>query len=164
AYFRAQGMFGMPRAGDCDYSDVIEIDLTAIEPSVAGPKRPQDRIAVSQLKKTFNAILEKPVTEGGYGRLADRTVHGGVPTPPSGVLTSTRPAEIADGAIVLAAITSCTNTSNPSVLLAAGLLARNAVQRGLTVSPSIKTSFAPGSRVVTDYLERAGLQEYLDLL
>ncbi|MEQ6292257.1 aconitate hydratase AcnA [Vogesella sp. GCM10023246] len=141
-YFQAQGMFGMPTAGDIDYSRVLELDLDSVVPSVAGPKRPQDRIALPALKTRFNELLMQPTSSGGYGKA------GTVPAS-SGALDH--------GAVLIAAITSCTNTSNPGVMLAAGLLAQKAAARGLKVAPHIKTSLAPGSRVVTDYLAKAGL-------
>ncbi len=155
SYYIAQDLFGIPLAGECDYTRVIEIDLGAISPSVAGPKRPQDRIDLSGLGKAFSALIEKPQAEGGYGKSG-------------GALGMRYPVEgggsIGNGDVLIAAITSCTNTSNPGVLLAAGLLARKAVEKGLRVDPRIKTSLAPGSRVVTRYLENAGLQSYLDKL
>jgi len=154
AYYTAQGMYGMPHAGECDYSTVIEIDLAEIVPSVAGPKRPQDRVAVSDLKARFNELLVTPVSDAGYGKPnanAEVSVAEG----------ANMPASIRDGDVLLAAITSCTNTSNPGVLVGAALLAKKALDRGLSVKPWIKTSFGPGSRVVTEYLARAGLLEPL---
>lgn len=151
-YWKAQGIFGMPQAGQCDYSETIAFDLAQVIPSVAGPRRPQDRISLSQLKSTFEALLTDPA---GYGKAA----------PLTGLHPDHHPdITVSDGSVLLAAITSCTNTSNPGVLLAAGLLAQKAVARGMRVAPWIKTSLAPGSRVVTDYLARAGLQEALDTL
>jgi aconitate hydratase len=216
-YFQAQGLFGIPREGQCDYSTVLELDLSEIRPSVAGPKRPQDRIELPDLKDKFVNLFLNPVTENGYGKskkdLAKRfnvsvgrnafkqataLVGGGeqrTETTPesedihtSQIDTSTlteiemmnnRPTpdrideippgefperfdDLGHGDVVIAAITSCTNTSNPSVMLAAGLLAKKAVERGLIVDPSVKTSLAPGSRVVTEYLEKTGLQPYLN--
>jgi aconitate hydratase len=155
AYFTAQGMFGMPRAGDVDYSRVIEFDLSSVRPSVAGPRRPQDRIELENLKDRFTGLFTMPVEEGGFGREAKalpRRFETGDGT------------EIGSGDVMIAAITSCTNTSNPGVLLAAGLLAKKAVERGLTVKKHVKTSLAPGSRVVTEYLERSGLLPYLEKL
>ena len=215
-YYQAQGMFGMPRQGECDYSVVFDLDLGSIVPSVAGPKRPQDRIELSNLKDQFGELMLKPVAEGGYGKTEDdlwtrfhvkigadrqRLIAGGGEqrgeTVPSAVknhvseqdtsvwteteMMNNRPtpdlvAEIPEdefvtgdellghGDVLIAAITSCTNTSNPSVMLAAGLLAKKAVERGLSVGPKVKNSLAPGSRVVTDYLERTGLQPYLNEL
>jgi aconitate hydratase len=204
-YFQAQGLFGMPARGECDYTMVIDVDLAAIEPSVAGPKRPQDRIALGQLKEKFLALLTRP---DGYGkpdaarRATVRLADGKAPRPGGGeqsedtipdgrakntsTLTetemmnnrptpnrlgesSTRPpqpstVELTHGDVVIAAITSCTNTSNPAVMLAAGLLARKAVERGLCVKPWVKTSLAPGSRVVSEYLTKTGLQPFLDRL
>ena len=155
-YFRAQGLFGVPRAGDIDYSRTLSLDLATIEPSLAGPKRPQDRIALPAMGKAFDALFSAPVTENGFGReagqLGDRFSTAG-----EGV-------ELGHGDILIAAITSCTNTSNPTVMLAAGLLAKKAVERGLRVQHHIKTSLAPGSRVVTDYLGKAGLLEPLAAL
>ena len=155
SYYLAQGLFGIPLAGECDYTRIIEIDLGSVSPSVAGPKRPQDRIELSGLGKAFSVLIEKPQAEGGYGKSGDTlgmrySVEGG--------------GSIGNGDVLIAAITSCTNTSNPGVLLAAGLLARKAVEKGLRVDPRIKTSLAPGSRVVTRYLENAGLQSCLDEL
>ena len=157
AYYEAQRMYGIPRPGECDYSSVIEIDLDRIVPSVAGPKRPQDRVAVSELKSRFSELLTLPLADGGY---AKPTADARVAVPAAADL----PATIGDGDVLLAAITSCTNTSNPGVLVGAALLAKKARERGLSVRPWIKTSFAPGSRVVTEYLARAGLLEPLSSL
>jgi len=158
-YFKAQGLFGIPRKGECDYSSLLELDLGAIQPAVAGPKRPQDRIELPRLKEKFVELFQKPVSENGYNKpkeaLSQRFVL------PNGNRPS---ADVGHGDVLIAAITSCTNTSNPSVMLAAGLLARKAVEKGLTVRPTVKSSLAPGSRVVTDYLEKTGLQPYLDRL
>ena len=155
AYFRAQGLFGMPQPGAIDYSQVIKLDLAGIVPSVAGPKRPQDRIALPDLASRFRASYSAPVSANGFGR-PPATLAKRVPAGPG--------VDVGSGDVLIAAITSCTNTSNPSVMIAAGLLARKAVERGLTVRPHIKTSLAPGSRVVTDYLVRAGLLPYLERL
>jgi aconitate hydratase len=217
-YFKAQGMFGIPRKGECDYSLVVELDLKTIVPSVAGPKRPQDRIALPNLKEQFLNLLAKPTAEGGYGKTSAEvgvrypadigaSEHGlamiagggqqhsaGVPAPVGNHVTdketsvwsetemmNNRPTpdrvvevlpeefpkahvDLGHGDVLIAAITSCTNTSNPSVMLAAGLLAKKAVERGLKVRPTVKTSLAPGSRVVTDYLDKTGLQPYLNQL
>ncbi|MGB8342159.1 MAG: aconitate hydratase [Chthoniobacterales bacterium] len=209
-YFRAQKMFGMPRKGDIDYSVDLELDLRNVQPSVAGPKRPQDRINLPELGRVFRSLLEKPVKDGGYGKSngdlgqthlvrlngtpprdeempsTDQWNQGiqpgdernklemisNRPTPdPVDELPAEPPAaqhhgesRIGHGSVLIAAITSCTNTSNPSVMLAAGLLAKNAVERGLTINPAVKTSLAPGSRVVSDYLTKTGLQTYLDQL
>ncbi|MCI0485073.1 MAG: aconitate hydratase [Blastocatellia bacterium] len=228
SYFKAQGMFGIPRRDECDYSQVLELDLADVEPGVSGPKRPQDRINLSNLKSRFYDLLQKPITENGYNKSEDEidnryptsiglsspTVSEGLTNPPPGVpglltgggeqesetspavarnnesaedtsvwteteMMNNRPTpdlveEIREGAfphakvdlghgdVVIAAITSCTNTSNPSVMLAAGLVAKKAVERGLALRPTVKASLAPGSRAVTDYLEKTGLQTYLD--
>ena len=210
-YFRAQKMFGMPRKGEIDYSVDMDVDLADVQPSVAGPKRPQDRINLPELGETFRSLLQKPVKDGGYGMkdvdLAAKhpvelngtpphdedmpstdepspIIEGGEernklemvanrPTPDSAKDFAAEPSDpfphhgesrIGHGSVLIAAITSCTNTSNPSVMLAAGLLAKKAVERGLTIDPTVKTSLAPGSRVVTDYLAKTGLQPYLDQL
>jgi aconitate hydratase len=201
-YFSAQGLFGMPASGACDYSQLIDLDLGSIEPSVAGPKRPQDRIALGALKERFLALLHsaegygKPRSERGAsarlghrapprpggGEQSEETLPAGRvrdtnalteiemmnnrPTPNRPVSTAAGDAayEIEHGDVVIAAITSCTNTSNPAVMLAAGLLARKAVEHGLAVKPWVKTSLAPGSRVVSEYLAKTGLQPFLDRL
>jgi len=152
-YFQAQGCYGMPRAGDIDYSQVITLDLRTIVPSVSGPKRPQDRVALSEIKQSFNAVLRQPSLAGGYGRAEAAATPPGAGRPP-----------VVDGDVVIASITSCANTSNPGVMLAAGLLAKRAVELGLRAKPWVKTSLAPGSAVVSQYLEAAGLQQYLDAL
>jgi aconitate hydratase A / 2-methylisocitrate dehydratase len=216
SYFTAQGMFGIPREGECEYSTVLELDLASVQPSVSGPKRPQDRITLSGLKSKFVELLQKPLGENGYNRSSDEIGRRfpawiGVPqngtrsgggeqrseTTPVAVSNKTsatntnveteteminnRPTpdrveghetvsaqgvsvELAHGDVLIAAITSCTNTSNPSVMLAAGLLAKKAVERGLRLKPTVKASLAPGSRAVTDYLAKTGLQSYLDHL
>jgi aconitate hydratase len=218
SYYQAQGMFGIPKKDQCQYSTVLDLDLGTIVPSVAGPKRPQDRIELSDLKTQFCDLLLRPVSDGGYGKTNDDavaryftrigTIHptptplagggeqrpdtvpvavGGVDTPQNTSVWSetemvnNRPTpdrlaevdpeefphaevDLGHGDVLIAAITSCTNTSNPSVMLAAGLLAKKAVERGLTVRSSVKNSLAPGSRVVTAYLQKTGLQEYLDQL
>ncbi len=209
-YFRAQKMFGMPRKGEIDYSVDLELDLSEVQPSVAGPKRPQDRINLPELGSAFRSLLEKPVNDGGYGKAngdltaqhlvslngtpvesenmvsTDREEQGleagdqlnkiemvsNRPTPDTGDEIRAEKTQVFEhghtrighGSVLIAAITSCTNTSNPSVMLAAGLLAKKAVERGLTIDPSVKTSLAPGSRVVSDYLTKTGLQTYLDQL
>jgi len=210
-YFRAQKMFGMPRKGEIDYSVDIDLNLAEVQPSVAGPKRPQDRINLPELGKTFRALLEKPVSDGGYGKVnvdlrekhlvelngsaprngdmasTDKKEDQGInpgdelnkiemianrPTPDSGREIEAESSDvfahghsrIGHGSVLIAAITSCTNTSNPSVMIAAGLLAKKAVERGLRVDPAVKTSLAPGSRIVSDYLDKTGLQKYLDQL
>jgi aconitate hydratase A / 2-methylisocitrate dehydratase len=217
-YFKAQDMFGIPREGEIRYSQVLELNLAEIAPNVAGPKRPQDRIELPQLKERFIDLLVRPVADNGYGKspadlerrfetrigvhghLAEPLTGGGEQRPETAPIakadtvsvknTSTlteiemmnnRPtpdrieeatveafpsalADLGHGDVLIAAITSCTNTSNPSVMLAAGILARKAVEKGLRVKPQVKTSLAPGSRVVSDYLEKTGLQSYLDRL
>ncbi|MDE2132592.1 MAG: aconitate hydratase AcnA [Betaproteobacteria bacterium] len=155
-YWKAQGMYGIPQAGQCDYSETLELDLATIRPSVAGPKRPQDRIELSALKQKMEGLLTQPVADGGYGKPAG--------SPGTRVPTAKPGVGLADADVLIAAITSCTNTSNPGVLLAAGLLAKKAAARGLRVNPWVKTSLAPGSRVVTEYLRNAGLQDALDQL
>ena len=158
-YYEAQGMFGMPDGPEIDYTKTLDVDLGSITPSVAGPKRPQDRIDLPDLGRQFVELYAKGVEEGGFGRdPAGRTHREPVVAEGSG----RNGTEITNGSVLIAAITSCTNTSNPSVMLAAGLVAKKAVERGLKVSPSVKTSLAPGSRVVTDYLEETGLQSYLN--
>ena len=157
-YYKAQGLFGVPRVGDCDYSEMLEIDLEEIQPSVAGPKRPQDRLELTRLKAQFLELLEKPVEENGFGQGSNKVRHS------STTNISVNGSEICNGDVVIAAITSCTNTSNPGVMLAAGLLAKKAVEKGLKVRSTVKTSLAPGSRVVSNYLEKTGLQTYLDQL
>jgi aconitate hydratase A / 2-methylisocitrate dehydratase len=156
-YCKAQGLFGIPRKGECAYSQVLELTLADVQPSVAGPKRPQDRIELSNLKQTFGDLLRKPVSENGYNKPQD-TLGQRFP-----VANGSAPlGDLGHGDVLIAAITSCTNTSNPSVMLAAGLVAKKAVERGLTKRPTVKASLAPGSRVVTEYLKKAGLQSYLD--
>ncbi|MES1194593.1 MAG: aconitase family protein, partial [Opitutus sp.] len=204
AYYKAQGLWGIPAKGAIDYSQVVDLDLGTVVPSVAGPKRPQDRIELQNLKRDFVGSFSKPVTEAGFGKkaedLATKThvaasgsFHGGGgsqdpvsaskatacatnplteremannrPTPDN--VTGKAPCmegDIGHGSVLIAAITSCTNTSNPSVMLGAGLLAKKAVEKGLKVNPAVKTSLGPGSRVVTDYLTKTGLQTYLDQL
>ncbi|MEF8705218.1 MAG: aconitate hydratase AcnA, partial [Candidatus Accumulibacter sp. UW27] len=149
AYFRAQGLFGMPLAGEIDYSRTVHLDLATIVPSLAGPKRPQDRIALPEMASRFNALLGAPESIDGFG-CRPETLAQRYPTGRPGI-------DLGHGDVLIAAITSCTNTSNPAVMIAAGLLARKAVAKGLRVQPHIKTSLAPGSRVVTDYLTQAGL-------
>ncbi|PYM14447.1 MAG: aconitate hydratase, partial [Verrucomicrobia bacterium] len=201
-YYRAQGLFGMPKKGDIRYSSDLELDLGSVVPSVAGPKRPQDRIELPNLKKEFVAAFTRPLTENGFGKKPEdlktmarvntaKEVHPFIdhtyghrrlgvdpsesemrdqhpaPDTPEQVPSSAFPkaeSEIHHGSVLIAAITSCTNTSNPSVMLAAGLLAKKAVERGLGVNPVVKASLAPGSRVVSDYLTRTGLQPFLDKL
>lgn len=205
-YYQAQEMFGMPKEGEIDYSQVIELDLSTLEPSVSGPKRPQDRVALPDLGNRFNSLFTAPYEEGGFGlkpedrgrrvelslrefepagehrsgsqqpledgragktwseaemilnRPTDVDTNGKMEIPQNGSGT------IGHGNVVIAAITSCTNTSNPSVMLGAGLLAKKAVERGLKVPAYVKTSLAPGSRVVTEYLDETGLDKYLNEL
>jgi aconitate hydratase len=208
AYYQAQGLFGIPAKGACDYSSLVELDLGTVEPSVSGPKRPQDRVALASLKERFTALLQA-TDANGFGRPASevgRRVHapadangaakpgGGLqaphtapsantvrntnphteiemmnnrptpdqPTAGAGAPVASAALELGHGDVVIAAITSCTNTSNPGVMLAAGLLAKKAVEAGLTVNPAVKTSLAPGSRIVTRYLEKTGLLPYLE--
>ncbi|MFT4173180.1 MAG: aconitate hydratase AcnA [Rhodocyclaceae bacterium] len=153
AYFRAQGLFGVPNPGDIDYSVTLALDLATIVPSLAGPKRPQDRIELSAMRQSFEHLFAAPVADNGFGKPAAQL--------PVRVDTQLPDVTLGQGDVLIAAITSCTNTSNPSVMIAAGLLARKAVERGLRVAPHIKTSLAPGSRVVTDYLGKAELLEPL---
>ncbi len=203
AYYKAQGLWGIPQKGDIEYSSDLSLDLSTVVPSVAGPKRPQDRIELPNMGREFVTAFSKPVTENGFGKKAEdfglrapvtvkRLTPGGGsqepisraealahntnlttenemannrPTPnPTGNGASQSVAEVGHGSVLIAAITSCTNTSNPSVMLAAGLLAKKAVEKGLRVNPVVKSSLAPGSRVVTDYLEKTGLAPYLDQL
>ncbi|HZX26598.1 MAG TPA: aconitate hydratase AcnA [Telluria sp.] len=155
SYFKAQGLFGIPAAGQIDYTRTLSLDLSSVTPSLAGPKRPQDRIEIGSVKSTFADLFSKPTSENGFNKAADDLTN---------VYTTANKVNVKNGDILIAAITSCTNTSNPSVLLAAGLLAKKAVEAGLEVAPHIKTSLAPGSRVVTTYLEKAGLLPYLEKL
>ncbi len=205
AYFKAQGLFGVPLAGEVDYSQVVTLDLGSVTPSLAGPKRPQDRIELGQVSRQFADLFSKPNAQNGFNRPAEllhTRVHihraagvgadvapDGKPTPagaPRSVveMEANKPAlatareearatalpgkgadpTVGNGDVLIAAITSCTNTSNPSVLLAAGLLAKKAVEAGLKVQPHIKTSLAPGSRIVTEYLTQTGLLPYLEKL
>jgi aconitate hydratase len=158
-YYRAQGLWGMPQLGDIEYSQLIELDLATVKPSVAGPKRPQDRIELPNLRREFFASLQRPTNENGFGKTRqDSAKSVKIET------TTKKKAKIGTGSVLIAAITSCTNTSNPSVMLAAGLLAKKAVEKGLTVNPAVKASLAPGSRVVTDYLKKTNLQKYLNKL
>jgi aconitate hydratase len=203
AYFRAQNLFGVPGRGEIDYTRVVTLDLSTVAPSLAGPKRPQDRIEITHLSSRFAELFSRPVAENGFNQPADRLrkrhplKHTPVETGPrqgdaktvlaneprhAAEMFANRPTldaaksaasaeadhvsgvSIGNGDVLIAAITSCTNTSNPSVLLAAGLLAKKAVEAGLTVKPHVKTSLAPGSRIVTEYLTRAGLLPYLEQL
>ncbi len=222
AYFRAQNMFGMPKKGEIEYSVDLELDLSTVQPSVAGPRRPQDRLNLPDLGEAFRQLMGKPASEGGYGKNGDGlgerfsvhleadarptqaavTANDPDPATDTGIgmdanggkqlgetvgqseMITNRPTDtpvdlldeahepefnqgdskVGHGSVLIASITSCTNTSNPSVMLGAGLLAKKAVERGLRVDPAVKTSLAPGSRVVTDYLDKSGLQPYLDQL
>ncbi|MFV0338509.1 MAG: aconitate hydratase AcnA [Chthoniobacterales bacterium] len=182
-YFKAQGMWGIPQKGQIDYTDELTLDLASVVPAVSGPKRPQDRIDVPALGETFNKLFTAPVADGGFGRdvatrndVAEFDLGGGAGFSPEGakLLTDSGVAvaepetktksRIQHGSVLIAAITSCTNTSNPSVMLAAGLVAKKANELGLTVPPYVKTSLGPGSRVVTDYLTATDLQKELDQL
>jgi aconitate hydratase len=182
-YFKAQNLFGMPKKGDIAYSVDIDLDLSTVQPGVAGPKRPQDRINVPDLKNTFTSLLTKSVADGGYGKAANdlsktaAVKRNGSQSADEAEMVNDRPTpdaitaahakgdlHLRNGSVLIAAITSCTNTSNPSVMIGAGLLAKKAASRGLRVDPAVKTSLAPGSRVVKDYLETTGLQPYLDQL
>jgi aconitate hydratase len=154
-YFKAQQLFGIPKEGEIDYTRVLHLDLSTVTPSLAGPKRPQDRIELGNVKANFTDLFSKPTSENGFNKAQDDL---------SKVYETTNGVRVKNGDVLIAAITSCTNTSNPSVLLAAGLLAKKAVEKGLTVAPHIKTSLAPGSRVVTNYLEATGLLPYLTQL
>lgn len=205
-YLEAQELFGIPLEGQVDFTYVVELDLSEIRPSVSGPKRPQDRIELSNVKERFRALLKEDVAAGGYGKTEEKSPHvlvhatgsfkleashdtGGSeeignalsksawseaemvtnrpftnPVVSPGYTAHPSDVVLTHGSVVIAAITSCTNTSNPSVMLGAGLLAKKAVERGLKVHPMIKTSLAPGSRVVTDYLDKTGLTPYLNTL
>jgi len=203
AYFRAQELFGVPLAGEIDYSETLQLDLGQVTPSLAGPKRPQDRIEIGKVAENFRSLFSKPIAENGFNKAPEllqtrHLVKRGDEQPSQGVLEnppapldapryeqemeSNKPTiaathagaeppkvtvqdiTIGNGDVLIAAITSCTNTSNPGVLLAAGLLAKKAVEQGLRVKPHIKTSLAPGSRIVTEYYEKTGLLPYLEQL
>lgn len=204
AYFRAQGLFGVPEAEAIDYSQVIKLNLNEVSPSLAGPKRPQDRIELGQVAQRFIELFSKPNSENGFNQPAERLGKdhrvacgsgegaADAPAPPPGAarnlveMEGSRPTlattqtspnasvsvcdlsgprlTVGHGDVLIAAITSCTNTSNPSVMLAAGLLAKKAVEAALSVAPHIKTSLAPGSRIVTEYLTETGLLPYLEKL
>ncbi len=155
SYFKAQNLFGVPKTDSIDYTKTLKLDLGTVAPSLAGPKRPQDRIEIGNVKSTFKDLFTKPVAENGFN-LTQEQLDATYKTA-SGI-------DVNNGDVLIAAITSCTNTSNPSVLLAAGLLAKKAVEAGLKVAPHIKTSLAPGSRGVTEYLHAAGLLGYLEKL
>jgi len=197
-YLTLQNLFGVRKKDELDFTKKLELALDSIPPSVSGPKRPQDRISLKNLKATFSDLLAAPTQQGGYGKAGKKPhifIHtdgnhlpessGGTElaspglqwseaemvsnrpfTHPHEGISDTHPSEgiLTHGSIVIAAITSCTNTSNPSVMIAAGLLAKKAVERGIKINSIVKTSLAPGSRVVTDYLQKSGLQQYLDAL
>jgi aconitate hydratase len=156
SYCKAQGIYGIPQAGQCDYSSVVEIDLSKVVPTVAGPKLPNQRIPLPGLKERFRSLMQQPAADGGYGK--------GTAGIGKRIATGKPGLAAAHGDVLIAAITSCTNTSNPAVMLAAGLLARKAVERGLKVNARVKTSLAPGSRVVNEYLQQSGLLSYLEQL
>jgi aconitate hydratase len=151
AYAKEQGLWRHKGAADADYSDILELDMSTVEPSIAGPKRPQDRIALSEADTAFNRDVKAAIGDRRDGGSATANLDG-------------EDVEIKDGAVLIAAITSCTNTSNPAVMIAAGLLARNAREKGLKTQPWVKTSLAPGSKVVTDYLEKSNLLDDLDAM
>ena len=155
SYLKAQGMYGIPKKGEIDYSQVVELDLATVRPSVSGPKQPEDRINLEGIKSRFTELFSKPVAESGYNKPA-ADMGKRLPVP-NGM-------DVGHGDVLIAAITSCTNTSNPWVLLAAGLLAKKAVEKGMKPHPRVKTSMAPGSKVVTAYLRDAGLLPYLEQL
>ncbi len=154
-YFKAQELFGIPRENQIDYTRVVTLDLATVKASLSGPKRPQDRIGLGSLKERFTSLFSKPVAEDGFGKKPEDLAQ---------VYQTADGANLSNGDVLIAAITSCTNTSNPAVLLAAGLVAKKAVEAGLSVSPTVKTSLAPGSRIVTGYLQKAGLLPYLEKL
>ena len=161
-YAKEQGLFRSANTPDPLFTDTLALDLASVEPSLAGPKRPQDRVALADVQRTFRAALTAPVKERGFG-LAAAEASRSVPLEDGGS-SATVPQNIGNGAVVIAAITSCTNTSNPSVMLGAGLLAKKAVERGLRVKPFVKTSLAPGSKVVTEYLRESGTLPFLEQL
>jgi aconitate hydratase len=163
AYFKAQGLFGVPGNGEIDYSQTVSLDLGTVTPSLAGPKRPQDRIELGHVARNFGELFSKGAADNGFNQPAEKldALFAAAPSPTARETTAL---VIKNGDVLIAAITSCTNTSNPSVLLAAGLLAKKAVEAGLRVQPHIKTSLAPGSRIVTDYLTQTGLLPYLEKL
>jgi aconitate hydratase len=155
AYFKAQKMYGVPMAKDIDYTELVQLDLSTVAPSLSGPKRPQDRIELGHVKSKFTELFSAPAGANGFNQPAEKLAPA---------VKTASGLEIANGDVLIAAITSCTNTSNPGVLLAAGLLAKKAVEAGLKVKKHVKTSLAPGSRIVTEYLEKAGLLPYLEKL
>jgi aconitate hydratase len=156
-YMKEQGMFYYYKDDSPQYTEILELNLSTVEPSLAGPKRPQDRVPLAAMKQTFEKALSAPVVERGYGLTNEQLLN-------FGTVEDKTPVKLKHGAVVIAAITSCTNTSNPSVLVAAGLVAKRAVEKGLTVPSFIKTSLAPGSQVAEEYLKEAGLMKYLDKL
>jgi aconitate hydratase len=158
AYCRSQHLFRTDETPDPEYTDVLELDLSTVQPSISGPKRPQDRVPLNQVKENFERALVQPKTERGFSLSPEELSRTAT------VRMGGESDKIGHGAVVLAAITSCTNTSNPTVMIGAGLLAKHAVEKGLRVKPFVKTSLAPGSRVVTDYLEKADLLEPLSVL
>ena len=155
AYFKVQGLFRTPETPDPEYTDTLELDLGSVEPNLAGPKRPQDRVPLKDMKSSFQSFLTAPIGPQGFGLDEEQLSASAT------VGTNGKAIEMKHGSVVIAAITSCTNTSNPSVMIGAGLVAQKAVERGLTVNPTVKTSLAPGSRVVTEYLKQSGLLEPL---
>ncbi len=155
AYMKAQGLFRVDGGTELEFSKVLRLDISTVEPSLAGPKRPQDRVALKNVKQSFSKSLTTPIAERGFGLSAEQQSSVG------DVHHAGKSEKITHGAVVIAAITSCTNTSNPSVMLGAGLLAKKAAARGLKSKPYVKTSLAPGSRVVTEYLQRAGVLDSL---
>ncbi|RYF80379.1 MAG: aconitate hydratase AcnA, partial [Comamonadaceae bacterium] len=164
AYYKAQGLFGMPAPGELNYTKIVKLDLSTVTPSLAGPKRPQDRIDLGHLSTRFKELYSKPPEANGFNQPADRLLSRVDVSTATDAAPAKTPTTIGNGDVLIAAITSCTNTSNPSVLLAAGLLAKKAVEAGLTVKPHVKTSLAPGSRIVTEYLEKTKLLPYLEKL
>ena len=165
AYFKAQGLFGVPQAGEIDYSEQLLLDLADVTPSLAGPKRPQDRIELGQVASQFSHLFSLPAASNGYNQVPERLGQRyPLLTQAEAAASTETTVQVGHGDVLIAAITSCTNTSNPSVLLAAGLLAKKAVQAGLKVAPHIKTSLAPGSRIVTEYLAKTELLPYLEKL
>ena len=162
-YLKAQGLYGMPSKDELNYTKTIDLNLADIVPSVAGPKRPQDRIAVPNLKNQFKKLLDTSIENGGFG-IESNKQEKAYNISSSKDKFSSENTKLKHGQVLIAAITSCTNTSNPSVMIAAGLVAKKAYMHGLSVSPLVKASLAPGSRVVTDYLNQTNLQKYLDAL
>ncbi|GIQ69187.1 aconitate hydratase AcnA [Xylanibacillus composti] len=158
-YYKAQGMFRTDDTPDPVFSDTIELDLSTVVPSLSGPKRPQDRIELTNMKEAFNSIIRTPIDKGGYGLSEEKIAESVEVKHPNGETT-----KLTTGAVVIAAITSCTNTSNPSVMLGAGLVAKKAVEKGLTKPAYVKSSLTPGSLVVTEYLKKSGLIEPLEAL